>query len=70
MNNSFTNEDKNAALDFAYAMGLKRPAAQEEPETDSAYSFACAMGLKRYLKHEKADYKSENKRVVTRLRFS
>lgn len=44
----YNNEEMttgNAALDFAIAMGLKRPAAQTE--TANAMSFASAMGLKK-----------------------
>ena len=59
MKNYFTNEEKNAALDFAYAMGLKRPAMEEEAETESTISFANAMGLRWVLeKNEKRNNKT------------
>lgn len=69
MKNYINNEEKNAALDFAYAMGLKRP-VMEESETESAISFANAMGLKWILgKAEKRNYRAEKQVAVPRLRF-
>ena len=46
MNTVFTAEDRKSALEFAYAMGLKKPTSETE-ETATALDFAYAMGLKK-----------------------
>ncbi len=43
--NTFTATEKDAALDFAYGMGLARP--EMDDDRDSALSFAYSMGLRR-----------------------
>ncbi|MBQ5951673.1 MAG: hypothetical protein IJL66_05995 [Lachnospiraceae bacterium] len=57
----------NAALDFAIAMGLKRPAAQTE--TANAMSFASAMGLKTAGKEERHN-DDNNGAFGLRVRFA
>jgi len=40
--------NNNEAMEFAYAMGLRRENEAQEEETNEALAFAYAMGLKRY----------------------
>lgn len=44
--NTFTEEERDNALSFAYAMGLSGERYDEEEDT--AISFAESMGLRRY----------------------
>lgn len=67
MSNSrtFTIEEKNDAMEFAYAMGLHRPQMAEQTET--AMDFARAMGLR--IPAEKP-LKRRSRRVLAGIRFA
>lgn len=63
MERTFTEREKQDALEFAYCMGLNRPddasfAKSTEPAKSDALSFAISMGLNTGNK-SKNDYRSQ-----------
>ena len=67
--NNYTTNNTNAALEFAYAMGLKRPEVEEKQE-NNALSFAYAMGLKRNTESTgKRFHRNTRHTMVPQLRF-